>query len=360
MSAVPRAVATAPACSARTIPLHSACPAFEPSAVDRPLGAIERHGDRPVGQPELLGEPVLQDGRLALEPVRQRRVAATPGEAGDPLLGVEHVALDLGQGDRRLGHRSVAASGSSRTSPSSPGCGGRCPPVARIRRTRRRRGRPTCRSSRGPPGHSARAGRPARRRRSSRASRRAGSATAASRRSSRSTARRAARRSGSSRRSAARGGSCRARRRATRPPPSPGAWPGCRGSATASRGANAIAWSDVISASRPNRVVNHGTPAAMNRSPAGSVDSRRHRSSSERWTTWLISSWSVSMVAFRLSHASWARAGSSASGSRACTRLGRLARGVDRPGDQAPLAGAELAAPAGQRPSRSGRRAPAG
>ena len=185
----------------------------------------------PSGSRNASHEPALEVECFGLEPVGEARVAAMPGQAGHPSLRVEDVALDLGQGDRRLGEAAVEPSDRLRrvlpALVAQPGLflplvfdesvavaiaplvdpfqgGQRVRPVA-LDETRRRR--------------------------SSRTSRRAGSARAASHRSSRSTERMAAPRSGPSRRSGARAGSCPAPRRAT----GPRRWPGARPGSPASR-----------------------------------------------------------------------------------------------------------------------------
>ena len=130
--------------------------------------------------------------------------------------------------------------------------------AARTRRTRRRPGRRSGRSSRAPAGRWATGGRRARGRRSSRRSRRTGSATAAWRPRSRSRAGTAARRCAPSRPSGARAGSCRARRRGSGPRGPPGAAARTSSVSTATCGRTHSAWNEAMIASRPNRVANHG------------------------------------------------------------------------------------------------------
>ena len=112
------------------------------------------------------------------------------------------------------------------------------------------------------PSRWATADRPARRRPSNARTRPAASATAASHRPCRSTASAGSHRSAPARPRAARAGSCPARRRASHRPRSPA---GGRGSDSVERAICGRTHSScrlVISESRPNRQLNHGTPAA--------------------------------------------------------------------------------------------------
>ena len=90
------------------MPDHRHCPALLRDRVELALVAIERH--RVVAlvlDPEGGLEAGGQRLRLRIEPGRQVGLAAHPGQLRHPPLGVEDVALDLGQGDRRLGLRPV-------------------------------------------------------------------------------------------------------------------------------------------------------------------------------------------------------------------------------------------------------------
>ena len=154
---------------ARHDPRPQALPGVRTDRVRGALGAVERHGVVAlVLDPEGLLESLAQQLGLVLQAGRELVLAAQPRERRDAPLGVEHVALDLGERDRSHDLGAVPVADRRRANPSSPGSPGPCGCAARTRRTRRRRGRPSGRSTRARRARWARTGRPAPGRRSSR------------------------------------------------------------------------------------------------------------------------------------------------------------------------------------------------
>ena len=87
-----------------------------------PLLAVQRHGvERLVLGPERLLEPAAQGLGVRLQAAGEILLPAHAREPGQPGLGVEHVALDLGQRDRGLGEATLAIADAIPASPSSPG-----------------------------------------------------------------------------------------------------------------------------------------------------------------------------------------------------------------------------------------------
>ena len=103
-------------------PAPQALAGVRPDRVGLALVGVEGH--RVVAlvlDPERLLEACPEGLGVAHEPIGEVDVAAHPGEGRHPRLGVEHVALDLGEGDRRPSPRGRSGRGSRRPSPSSPG-----------------------------------------------------------------------------------------------------------------------------------------------------------------------------------------------------------------------------------------------
>ena len=146
------------------------------------------------------------------------------------------------------------------------------------------------------PGLRAPTPRPARRRRSTARTRRAGSRTAGWRRRSRSTASAAAPRTRRSRRTAARAGSCpgsSSRKSSSRVPCSAAEQP--QRGARPARARTAATCKQVKMLSRPNMVMNQGSPAAGSACPLRDIGAKRSAARSTRLRRYVVCSGSQSV-----------------------------------------------------------------